>query len=220
VARGRKFVILDACRNNPFLDKMRRVGSLTRGASTRGLIAVPTAPRMIVAFAAQEGMTASDGAGEHSPYTTALLHNIPIPGLAVHQMFEKVTEDVLAATNSEQRPNYLPDTFGWTPFYFVAPEPGQVTAQTTVPVLSPSGEATTPEILVAAARAKARSAQSKAFVARAKAVAAQEPAREAANRARRGMLVTKDHGRLSSQSFSRSIPTKGSGEMTPETDMA
>ncbi|NND50011.1 MAG: caspase family protein, partial [Rhizobiales bacterium] len=67
-----KLVLLDACRDNPFARSMSRA-SATRSIG-RGLARVEPSAETLVAFAAREGTTASDGAtGEHSPYTTALL---------------------------------------------------------------------------------------------------------------------------------------------------
>ena len=59
---------------------------------------------VLVAFAAKEGTTASDGTGRNSPFTAALLRHIETPGLEVNYLFRNVREAVLNATNSRQEP--------------------------------------------------------------------------------------------------------------------
>lgn len=95
-------VILDACRNNPFLPKMQRT-SLTR-AVDRGLARVEPVGNLLVAYAAREGTTANDGSGRNSPFTTALLNNIETPGLEIGNLFRAVREDVMTATANGQQP--------------------------------------------------------------------------------------------------------------------
>jgi len=96
-------VILDACRNNPFAAKMQR--SLTLRAVDRGgLGRIEPVGNVLVAYAARDGTTALDGDGRHSPFTTALLHNIEKPGLEVTFMFRNVRDDVMEATGNEQQP--------------------------------------------------------------------------------------------------------------------
>lgn len=95
-------VILDACRNNPFLTKMAR-SSLTR-AVERGFARVEPADNILVAYAAREGTTANDGSGRNSPFTTSLLKNIETPGLEISNLFRTVREEVMTATGRGQQP--------------------------------------------------------------------------------------------------------------------
>ena len=96
-------VILDACRNNPFAVKMQR--SLALRAATRdGLGRIEPVGNVLVAYAARDGTTALDGDGRNSPFATALLHNIEIPGVEVTFMFRNVRDDVMEATRNEQQP--------------------------------------------------------------------------------------------------------------------
>lgn len=98
-----KLVILDACRNNPFKHNMASTGS-TRSVG-RGLARVdPTGSDTLVAYAAREGTVADDGAGENSPYASALIKHIATPGLDIRLMFGRVRDDVLASTGSRQEP--------------------------------------------------------------------------------------------------------------------
>jgi hypothetical protein len=99
-----KLVILDACRENPFAPRMKNLGGRSRGIG-RGL----TPPSRegadtLVAYAAAVGTTAADGAGNHSPFTAALLNNLTRPGLDIRLALGKVRDEVLRATGSQQIP--------------------------------------------------------------------------------------------------------------------
>ncbi len=104
VAKARQLglIILDACRNNPFAGKMKR--SLATRAVDRGLARTEPTDNVLVAYAARDGTTASDGTGRNSPFTSALLRHIETPGLEISFLFRRVRDDVLAATNREQQP--------------------------------------------------------------------------------------------------------------------
>jgi hypothetical protein len=95
-------VILDACRNNPFAAKMQRT-NITRSVD-RGFTRVEPAENVLVAYAARDGTTASDGRGRNSPFTTALLNNLEKPGLEITFLFRNVRDEVMAATRREQQP--------------------------------------------------------------------------------------------------------------------
>jgi hypothetical protein len=106
-ARRLRLVILDACRDNPFVTTMRRerkVASNSRGISS-GLGRVePTSTDTLIAYAAKAGSTADDGDGQHSPFTTAVLKDLPVPGLDVRLAFGRVRDDVLKSTSNRQEP--------------------------------------------------------------------------------------------------------------------
>ena len=98
-----KLVILDACRDDPFANTMKR--TLASRAIGRGLAKVePTTSDTLVAFAAKAGAVASDGDGQNSPFTTALMKHITEPGLDLRIAFGRVRDDVLKATNNRQEP--------------------------------------------------------------------------------------------------------------------
>ncbi len=101
-ARQLGLVVLDACRNNPFAAKMRR--SLATRAVTRGLAPTEPSDNVLIAYAARDGTTASDGDGRNSPFTTALLRHIETPGLEITFLFRRVRDDVMTATKREQQP--------------------------------------------------------------------------------------------------------------------
>ncbi|MDE0204960.1 MAG: caspase family protein [Candidatus Tectomicrobia bacterium] len=102
-ASGLGLVILDACRNNPFVAAMRS-SDVSRNIG-RGLARVePNAAQTLVAYAAREGTIADDGADRNSPYTTALLRYLEEPGLEITRMFRLVRDAVLTATDNRQQP--------------------------------------------------------------------------------------------------------------------
>jgi TPR repeat protein len=95
-------VILDSCRDNPFAAKMTRT-KLARSVD-RGLARVEPTANVLVAYAAKDGTTATDGDGRNSPYTAALLKHLGTRGLEVSFVFRKVRDDVMTATSRRQQP--------------------------------------------------------------------------------------------------------------------
>lgn len=127
-ARQLRLVIVDACRNNPFADTMKRTVS-SRSVS-RGLARVePTTTNTLVAFAAKAGLTALDGNSKNSPYATALVKYIATPGLDLRRAFGFVRDDVLQATGNRQEP-YVYGSLGGAD---VALVPGKAVASTPAP---------------------------------------------------------------------------------------
>jgi hypothetical protein len=102
-AKRLRFVMLDACRENPFSKRIKRtISTRTIG---RGFAKVePTAPDTLVAFAAEAGTVAEDGAGANSPFTAALVKHIATPGLDLRLAFGRVRDEVMKSTGSRQRP--------------------------------------------------------------------------------------------------------------------
>ena len=102
-AKRLRLIIVDACRDNPFSVSMKRHVA-TRNAS-RGLARVePQASDTLIAYAARAGSTAEDGYGEHSPLTTALLHNLTVPGLDIRLAFGRIRDEVFKITDNRQEP--------------------------------------------------------------------------------------------------------------------
>jgi outer membrane protein OmpA-like peptidoglycan-associated protein len=100
-APGANLLIFDACRNNPWEERVRGIG---RSASqTRGLAEIAAPPRTIIAFATAPGRTASDGGGRNSPFTSALKTWIGKPG-NVRDMLDGVGEEVQTTTGGRQTP--------------------------------------------------------------------------------------------------------------------
>src|SRR6202158_1908764 len=98
-----RLVIVDACRNNPFAEAMKR--TVGARAISRGLARIePAMSNTLVAFAAKAGSTASDGNSKNSPYAIALAKYIATPGLDLRRVFGFVRDDVMKATGNRQEP--------------------------------------------------------------------------------------------------------------------
>jgi hypothetical protein len=102
-------IILDACRDSPLQERLRRVArDKDRAIAPRGLPPVSVVgSNTLIVYATVPGETASDGAGRNSPLTTAILKNIETPNLEVELMFKRVTADVLVITGGKQQPERL-----------------------------------------------------------------------------------------------------------------
>ena len=92
-------VILDACRDNPFAMDGRGGAS---GAS--GLAPVVAPAGTIIGYATAPGQVARDGGGDNSPYTAALVANMPAPGLTLEDVFRNARRRVLSVTAGKQTP--------------------------------------------------------------------------------------------------------------------
>jgi Caspase domain len=104
-AKRLRLVILDACRDNPFIRTMRRTistRSIGRGLANVEVLTSDT----LIAFAAKAGSTAEDGLGANSPYTNALVKHLATPGLDVRLAFGRVRDEVLYSTKGRQEPIY------------------------------------------------------------------------------------------------------------------
>jgi hypothetical protein len=115
-----RLVILDACRDNPFRAKMLSTGARARSLK-RGLAEIEPSGNVLIALSARGGTIATDGDGEHSPFTEALLNHLAQPGLEIGFLFRHVRDEVLAATNQQQEP-HLYGSLGATPIYLVPAE--------------------------------------------------------------------------------------------------
>ncbi len=131
-ARASKtLVFLDACRDNPFAERLK---SSDRSIS-RGLARVETrAPETLITFAAAPGTVAADGTGRNSPFAAAMLEYMSEPGVEIEVMLKRVTASVLQATNDKQRPERLSRLT--SEFYF-NPSP----ANNGAPVIQPAPQA-------------------------------------------------------------------------------
>ncbi len=103
-ARNLRILVLDACRDNPMAEQLKRSIGLTRAASMqRGLARIDTPHGMIVSYATQAGRTAADGIGRNSPYTAAFLRHIEAPD-EIGVVFRRISTDVYEATKHSQLP--------------------------------------------------------------------------------------------------------------------
>jgi formylglycine-generating enzyme required for sulfatase activity len=119
-------VILDACRNNPFVDRLSRsVVVAGRAPASQGLARVDRVPRnTIVAMATKADQIAEDGTGGNSPFTEAILAHLQVPGLELSLFFRSVRDVVLRSTNNRQEP-YIFSSLGADPFYFYPRPPNR-----------------------------------------------------------------------------------------------
>ena len=113
-AKKLRLVMLDACRDNPFLKKMHR--SIATRSISRGLAAIE--PPALIVFAAKDGETAEDGAGNHSPFAASLIKRLQQPTIEINKLFRLVTSDVLKATGNQQRPFVYGSLPGEEDYYF------------------------------------------------------------------------------------------------------
>ena len=103
-------VVLDACRDSPLQERLRRVAMEKNKAlsPTKGLPPISViGSNTLIVYATVPGEVASDGTGRNSPFTTALLKHLETPGLEMELMFKRVTTDVLKNTGGAQQPERL-----------------------------------------------------------------------------------------------------------------
>ncbi|MFK5980243.1 MAG: caspase family protein [Rhizobiaceae bacterium] len=122
-ARQLRIVILDSCRNDPFVDEGSGQSSIfVQNAAVRRAGLAPASPERgtLVAFAAEAGQVASDGEGSNSPFALAISQHLETPDLEIGLMFRRIRDSVLEATGNTQEPH----TYGSLPGkpYFFAGE--------------------------------------------------------------------------------------------------
>lgn len=103
-SKGVKIMVLDACRNNPFVSQLAKRQATRSFSVGSGLAPVARAQGMVIAYATQANDVAADGIGRNSPFTAALVREIEQPGLEVATMFRRVQKSVYDATNGRQTP--------------------------------------------------------------------------------------------------------------------
>ena len=89
-------VILDACRNNPFGNRLT--------TQAKGLAPIDAPPGTLIAFATAPGSTAADGTGRNGLYTHYLVKEIARPGAAIEEVFKAVRAGVRRDSKSAQVP--------------------------------------------------------------------------------------------------------------------
>jgi len=134
-AKSLRIIVLDACRDNPFVNRMTITSSGTRGIG-HGLARVDPPGDTLVAYAAKAGSTALDGTGANSPFTTALLKHLPTPGLEIGFMFRRVRDTVMELTNRQQEP-FVYGSVGAREIY-LKPLPGAAPSQPSATSAAPA----------------------------------------------------------------------------------
>jgi uncharacterized caspase-like protein len=110
IAKNRlNILILDACRNNPFVRSSRAGG--------QGLAQMDAPVGTLIAFATSPGAVASDGGGKNGLYTRHLLENLRTPGLRLEDIFKNVRIAVRRDSKGKQIPWEATSLEG--DFYFV-----------------------------------------------------------------------------------------------------
>lgn len=128
-------VILDACRNNPFI----------RGfGASRGLARMDGPAGTFIAYATGPGAVSLDGGtGRNSPYTRHLLAAISVPGLKLEQVFKQVLVAVEQETGGAQIPwvaSSLRGDFYFLPAVTAVPAPAPSPAASAVPAAAGTGQ--------------------------------------------------------------------------------
>ena len=111
-----RLVVLDACRNNPFVSQMKVITA--HRAIERGLSRVEPTNATLVVYAAKEGTTALDGTGADSPFAVSFAKRVTEPGLEINKTFRFVRQDVLDETGNRQEP-FVYGSLPPEDFYFV-----------------------------------------------------------------------------------------------------
>jgi hypothetical protein len=103
-AKTLRILVLDSCRNNPFVDQLKRSLGATRAMSLqRGLAKIDSPEGMIISYATQSGRTATDGTERNSPYTSAFLKHIDEQE-EIGTIFRRIGADVYSITSGGQLP--------------------------------------------------------------------------------------------------------------------
>ncbi|MEO0414951.1 MAG: SUMF1/EgtB/PvdO family nonheme iron enzyme [Verrucomicrobiota bacterium] len=98
-----KLLILDCCRNNPLQRSWRNSRSTTQdGLAEIKDGDIPEATMIL--FSASPGKPALDGTGDNSPFTSALIDELPKPGRTAFDAFLKVCDTVVVDTGKRQEP--------------------------------------------------------------------------------------------------------------------
>jgi formylglycine-generating enzyme required for sulfatase activity len=110
-------MLLDACRDNPFVDRLARSAGTGPATVRAGMGRIDDTPSdTLVAMATRANAVAEDGGGEHSPYAQALIDELKTPGTELGLFFRRVRDRVRTATNGRQEP-YVFGSYGAEPVY-------------------------------------------------------------------------------------------------------
>jgi len=107
---GLNIVMLDACRNNPFVRSFR--------TADRGLARMDAPTGTFIAYATAPGSVAADGDGRNGIFTKHLLKNMKSPGLSIERVLKLTRNEVMAETGNKQVPWQASSLTG--DFYFVS----------------------------------------------------------------------------------------------------
>lgn len=93
-------ILVDSCRDNPFYE------ARSRSFSDQETVAGVDGPSLglFIGYASQPGATASDGVGDHSPFTQSFLAALQEPGLEIERVLRKTRLSVALTTDGQQVP--------------------------------------------------------------------------------------------------------------------
>lgn len=126
-----KFLVLDACRDNPFANRWRSAGG--------GLAQMQAPAGTLIAYSTSPGQVALDGSSDNSPYTLALADALLQPELTAERAFKLARSQVIEATGERQVPWDNSSLYG-EDFYFVPEQAALASAD--IPAKTSQGTAT------------------------------------------------------------------------------
>ncbi|UPQ40655.1 caspase family protein [Providencia rettgeri] len=89
-------IILDACRNNPY------VRAWNRGPEQHNLAAIHAPKGTFIAFATSPGQSAKDGLNRNGSFTESLLSHINTQDITIEDLFKRVRNTLSAKTSGSQ----------------------------------------------------------------------------------------------------------------------
>lgn len=102
-----RLVVLDACRTNPFVARMRP-SSASRNTARSGLAVVDVSEAItggtLIVYSTKPDDVADDGEGDNSPFSAAMGKYLKQPGLEIRQVLTRVRNEVLKQTENKQEP--------------------------------------------------------------------------------------------------------------------
>jgi hypothetical protein len=138
-ASTNNIIVLDACRDNPFLARLSR-------SSSKGLTKITTPASTSILYSTDPGNTASDGvSGDNGVFTNRLVEAIQKGGLELVEVMREVAVNVSKDTNGAQRPIF--DGVLSSKFYFRPSENTTKQATSSEPAGSSSSLTVDPKVL-------------------------------------------------------------------------
>ncbi|MDC1459787.1 caspase family protein, partial [Flavobacteriaceae bacterium] len=95
------FIVLDACRDNPFESNWNKTRSYGKGG---GLTKISPPTGSLIAYSTDHGQTAADGDEGNSLYSKALAEKLLEEDVSIEQVFKNVRTEVLRLSNKSQSP--------------------------------------------------------------------------------------------------------------------
>lgn len=99
-------LLLDACRNNPFVDQLSQNGENQRSRKGLSRLKANDADTLIM-YATSPGSVAEDGELGNSPFADAFVRHAPTVGAEFSQVARRIIRDVRKQTNYRQNPEMV-----------------------------------------------------------------------------------------------------------------